>query len=59
MTILCCYVDDRTFRILEKESRISGRKIEELAEAAISDAALRSDIAASIFPPKPEPGELK
>lgn len=42
MAILRCYVDDRTLHILERESRVSGRSIEELAEAAIADTAIRA-----------------
>lgn len=40
--ILQCYVDDRTLAILEKFALESGRTIEELAEAAISEAAIQS-----------------
>lgn len=38
--ILRCYVDDETLRWLEKASAEIGRTIEELAEAAISNAAI-------------------
>lgn len=40
MSILNCYVDDETMRWLEKASVELGRNIEELAEAAISEAAI-------------------
>lgn len=40
MPILSCYVDDRTHDALIETSRNSGRTIEDLAEAAISEAAL-------------------
>lgn len=47
MTTLRCYVDDRTLAILTEYGQRSGRSVEELAEAAISDAAIRS------LPPPP------
>lgn len=40
--ILQCHVDDRTLALLEKFARESGRTIEELAEAAISEAAIQT-----------------
>lgn len=42
MPMLNCYVDDRTYETLKEEAEASGRKIEELAEAAIEEAAIRS-----------------
>lgn len=39
--ILNCYVDDRTRHILERVSATTGRSLEELAEAAIEEAAIR------------------
>lgn len=42
MPILSCYVDDRTLEILRRESVVSGRTIEQLAEAAIESEAIRS-----------------
>lgn len=41
MPVLNCYVDDETLHILEKASAETGRQIVELAEAAISEAAVR------------------
>lgn len=43
MPVLNCYVDDRTMAILEREARERGRKVEELAESAIEEAALAAD----------------
>lgn len=40
MPVLTCYVDDETLRWLERASIETGRKIEELAEAAIWNAAI-------------------
>lgn len=42
MPILRCYVDDRTLAILQEYGERRGQTVENLAEAAISDAALRS-----------------
>lgn len=47
MPILSCYVDQRTLMALERVSAETGRGIEELAEAAISDAASK------VSPPSP------
>lgn len=47
MPILSVYVDDRTLDILQEYAARSGRKVEELAECAVSEAALRS------LPPTP------
>lgn len=44
MTILHCYVDDETLKILEAESALSGRRIDELAEAAIANAAIEAKV---------------
>jgi hypothetical protein len=41
MPVLSCYVDDRTMHILQRVSTATGRKVEDLAESAISEAALR------------------
>ncbi len=41
--ILQCYIDDRTLAILKRVSEQTGRTIEDLAEAAISDAASGAD----------------
>lgn len=41
MTIIHCYVDERTMEVLERESRVRGRTVEDLAEAAIAEAALQ------------------
>lgn len=38
--IISCYIDDRTAGILGRESAETGRSIEDLAEAAIAEAAL-------------------
>jgi hypothetical protein len=40
MSILSCFVDDETMRLLELASFETGRHIHELAEAAISNAAI-------------------
>ncbi len=40
MPVLSCYVDDRTLEILEREARERGRTVEDLAEAAIAEAAI-------------------
>ena len=42
MPTLTVYVDDRTMQALKEESEARGRKVEELAEAAIEEAAIRS-----------------
>lgn len=42
MPILSCYVDDRTLAILQRESAVSGRTVEQLAEAAIESEAIAS-----------------
>jgi hypothetical protein len=42
MPILNCYVDDRTLEILTKLSGEMGRTIEDLAESAISEAAIQA-----------------
>ena len=39
-TILRCYVDDDTLKWLEKASIETGRSIDDLAEAAIQNAAI-------------------
>lgn len=44
MPILNCFVDDRTMATLERVSRETGRTIEDLAEAAISDQACRAGL---------------
>jgi hypothetical protein len=41
--ILCCYVDDDTLATLERTAEQTGRKVEELAEAAIVEECLRAD----------------
>lgn len=46
MSILHCYVDDETLATLELVSAETGRRIEELAEAAISEAAVQAKVAA-------------
>lgn len=43
MPILTCHVDERTHAILEAFSQRTGRAVEDLAEAAISDAAIKAD----------------
>ena len=43
MPVIMCYVDDRTMAILQREADASGRKVEELAEAAIESEAIRAD----------------
>lgn len=40
MPILQCYVDDRTMAILTEYGARNGRKVEDLAECAIAEAAL-------------------
>lgn len=40
MSVLRCYVDDETLRYLEMASAETGRSIEQLAEAAIENAAI-------------------
>jgi hypothetical protein len=40
MPIIQCYVDEETLRNLEKASADLGRKVDELAEAAIANAAI-------------------
>jgi hypothetical protein len=42
MPILSCYVDDRTLAILQREASVSGRTVEQLAEAAIESEAIAS-----------------
>ena len=42
MAILRVYVDDRTMAALKKISEETGRDVEQLAEAAVSDAALNA-----------------
>lgn len=42
MPVLHCYVDERTLDLLRAYARETGRSVEELAEAAISDAAVAS-----------------
>jgi len=37
--ILSCYIDERTEAILRRQSAETGRSIEDLAEAAIANAA--------------------
>ena len=41
MPVIRCYVDDDTMRILEAASADLGREVDQLAEAAISEAAIR------------------
>ena len=41
MPALRLYIDDRTFGSLLAQSQATGRTVEELAEAAISEAALK------------------
>lgn len=48
--ILNCYIDERTRHILERVSAATGRSVEELAESAIAEAALRE------APPPPYEG---
>lgn len=43
MPVLNCFVDDRTHDALVEFSRNTGRSVEDLAEAAISEAALASE----------------
>lgn len=40
--VLRVYVDNRTFSILSEYAQRTGRSVEELAEAAIAEEALRS-----------------
>lgn len=40
MPVLRCYVDDETMKWLEKASIETGREIDQLAEAAIAQAAI-------------------
>jgi hypothetical protein len=40
MPVISCYVDDETLRVLRLASEDTGRKVEELAEAAIEGAAI-------------------
>lgn len=42
MPLLTVYVDDDTLARLERASADTGRKIEELAECAVSEAALNA-----------------
>jgi hypothetical protein len=42
MAILNCYVDDRTLHILQRFAEVDGRTVEQLAEDAIAEAAIRS-----------------
>jgi hypothetical protein len=42
MPFLTVYVDDRTMEALKEFSEKDGRSVEDLAEAAVADAALRS-----------------
>lgn len=43
MPTLSCYVDERTLEALRAFARETGRSVEDLAEAAISEAALKSE----------------
>lgn len=47
MPILNVYVDDRTLAILTEYGQRHGREVEELASAAVEDAAIRT------LPPPP------
>jgi hypothetical protein len=40
MPIINCYIDDDTLQLLREASDAMGRKVEELAEAAIANAAI-------------------
>lgn len=42
MAILNCYVDDRTMDVLREVASRTGRTVNDLAEAAISDAAVQA-----------------
>jgi hypothetical protein len=43
MPVLTCHVDERSYAALEAYSRASGRPVVDLAEAAISEAAMSSE----------------
>ena len=45
MTVINCFVDDETMRWLEKASAETGRRIDQLAEAAIETAAIEFKLA--------------
>jgi hypothetical protein len=42
MPSLTIYIDDRALMILERESQVRGRSVEDLAAAAVEEAAIRS-----------------
>ena len=44
MPMLNCYIDDRTLAALERFSIETGRSITDLAEAAISNAAIDAEV---------------
>lgn len=44
MPILSCYVDEQTHARLERFSQETGRPVDELAEALISEGALNADL---------------
>jgi hypothetical protein len=48
-----CYVDDETFRRLHAVANHLGRSIEDLAECAISEQAIRAanELRLNIYPP--------
>lgn len=48
--VLRVYVDDVTERALANFSQLTGRTVEELAEAAVSEAALQSARASGLPP---------
>ncbi len=48
MPTLSVYVDDRTFSILTEYGQRHGRTVEELASAAVEDAAIKT-----LPPPRP------
>lgn len=41
--IIQCHIDDATLKILQSVSAKTGRTVEDLAESAIAEAALKSD----------------
>jgi hypothetical protein len=59
MPIIQCYVDDETMKYLERASSELGREVAELAEAAISNAAIEFKVSRIGSPPPPADGRTE
>jgi hypothetical protein len=53
MAVINCYVDDETLKWLERASAETGRQIVELAEAAISNAAIEYKVSQPDYGSRP------